>query len=302
MNKQITYENNEQIRHDFFKKFSNINNSKLINKYVSSKNVNHTKILEKIFKVININSNTKNVEKEIFSNFPIKIKYDLNQFIEIENNLYEIINCTDKFFKGIQFPVSLRTAHSVLPAGHLIKKKATDHVHVDIWGGEPKNIFNVILYLFGDFKTFCQYKVINSDDMIKIINTPIQDYIIINKPYINKKNLINNVSAGELFFFDSCVPHFTVRSKAKNRGRISLDFRFILSDPYEAYEKNNELFNIGNTKYWYLIKDDSIKNIHQRFDYELSKIDSIYGKNIAYKFRENEYLQFRKTGKLLWDY
>jgi hypothetical protein len=160
-------------------------------------------------------------------------------------------------------------------------------IHCDPWSGEPLDIFNALLYIGGDLETFCNFKNISTEYYEKLLRQ------FGNMKYINPNcnslthNVTQNIEPGNFVFFDSYLPHNTIRSGAANRGRISLDFRFRIYDPYIPLlilpEDSPPPYRY--IKYWYLPRVH-IDNFSDRITHELDMIKEKFGYGKIYKFRE----------------
>ena len=86
---------------------------------------------------------------------------------------------------------------------------------------------------------------------------------------------------------DAFQLHRTTRSGLKNSGRISLDTRFTLSDPYNEYHAFQSYEEIKKTfllKYWY-ISERKFDNFENKINFELKKIENKFGRGKEYEFR-----------------
>ena len=96
---------------------------------------------------------------------------------------------------------------------------------------------------------------------------------------------------GDFIMFDSCLPHYTERSNQIGRGRVSLDWRFKFTDPYENYENKINEIDMRNDKYWYMC-DENVINMDDKYENELMKIKQNHGIGVAYYYREKQYYKY----------
>ena len=251
-------------------------------------------IKELVFSQLGFNYiKSKITEKEIFEKYPVELSYNFDSMLKIEKLITSSLFL--KKFEAIEFPINIRTAHSVVSQSYLSGKYPTDNIHIDTFGKEPIDIFNCIIYLFGDFDTLCRFKNVSDKQYQELISSPyFKNQILINNLIEASDLVLGDVKEGDFIMFDSYLPHYTIRSKKINRGRISLDWRFKYNDPYlESDDDMDNKSQIRLQKYWYLCKE-KMNNMSERFEYELSKIESIHGHSTAFKKRESEYFKYKE--------
>lgn len=240
-------------------------------------------------------------ESVVFQKFPYKVNYSYDQMILLEREVMKFFpNLSHSIINSIEFPINIRAAHSCIDNEYLKGKYPTDNFHVDAIGGEPIDTLNALLYLGGDLGTYCQFYDVGEIEYGDLRNAPLEQL----KDVLHKlecKNLQLNFKhkAGDLLLFDSYLPHKTVRSRSKGRGRFSIDFRFKTNDPYSNYDsllQHAKEFEFRYRKYWYLL-DDSVRNMADRYEFELEKISSIHGRGAAYRVRAEEFQHFSKLTK-----
>ena len=236
------------------------------------------------------------IEADVFSRFPSNFNQNMNVMIEIERLFLKSNPYFLNYFTAVEYPINVRIAHSVIPLEYLLGRYPTDKLHLDRWGMEPEDIFNVLMYLKGDAYTKCEFRKVDIRDIDYFGKVDIFDEASMSdlRAKCEKLPIIKDEpELGDLYIFDSGVPHATVRSNSIGRGRLSIDFRFKFEDPYAEYEKylvDGNPNNVRLSKYWYPISEE-VSTLGERYESELYKIKSKYGKNLAYQNRQREFMQ-----------
>ena len=147
-----------------------------------------------------------------------------------------------------------------------------------------------MIYLGGDLKTRCDFK----NQSIEITNHilfntvgKIEKYLDLPPDLNALEGLKFDLKPGDCFISDALQLHSTTRSGLKNSGRISLDMRFTLSDPYDEYNAFRTYEDIKSTwllKYWY-ISERKFVNFDDKVSFELEKIENKFGRGKEYDFR-----------------
>jgi len=198
--------------------------------------------------------------------------------IKVEKLILEILK--DLKFKNIhslQYPVNIRiVSNKKFPNSY--SDYDTRHVHCDAWSGAPKDSYNGFIYLFtsSNSSSLNIYKNLPyshkyRDFLGKYLDAKIQ------KKFLKKINFESR--EGNMAVWETYTPHKThVKKSDKNYFRISVDFRFKKSSPYnfkKDYQKDQFYKSKMNNDgvYWSVQKNNkSFYSMKQKILYELKKI------------------------------
>jgi hypothetical protein len=214
----------------------------------------------------------------------LKIQRDWNLMTKLESSVLTLLRAHGFLpeILGIEFPINVRVAHGAPPAGYAETNYATDHLHSDLWAGEPSDIVHGLIYIDGDLlSTFMDLR-----DCPEALVSAIENYT---GTYKEGFEIIRSCPAvsytpqsGQLILFDGVCAHQTIR-KGGN-ARISVDFRLRRSDPYFFLDERWNRERAPWSKYWYLPQVDS-ESFVDRCANELRMIAKT-GNNDAYHARK----------------
>ncbi|MDZ4677711.1 MAG: hypothetical protein SGI74_09400 [Oligoflexia bacterium] len=199
----------------------------------------------------------------------LAIKKNWDLFVKLEKSVIDELDRLGltSLIKGIEFPINVRVAHGRAPEEYKETDYATDHLHSDLWAGEPDDIINCLMYIDGDLKSTYM-------ELYNPLESKVAAIASFNGPYrafdakmegIEKVNYV--AQEGQFILFDGVCPHQTIR---KGGGaRISIDFRIRRVDPYKNTEDKPYRSGMWG-KYWYL--DSKSETFQQRCENELIKL------------------------------
>ena len=231
-----------------------------------------------IFKNKNLPKKYSEINNELKKIKILDLRKKNKLMIKVEKLILEILK--DLKFKNIyslQYPVNIRIlSNNNFPV--LFSDYDTRHIHCDAWSGAPKDSYNGFIYLFASNRSpsLNLYRSLPKKHRLrnflgKYLDAKIQKQFL--------KKITFDSKDGNMAVWETFTPHKThVKKSYKNHYRISVDFRFKKSSPYNL-TKNYKEEKFYKSKmnhdgvYWLVQRDyqffDSMK---QKILYELKKI------------------------------
>ncbi len=249
--------------------------------YNLEKNSNFIKlrkiILSEILKKKNLPKKYKDINNEL-KKIKSKDYRNKNQLmVKVEKLILKILK--DLKFENIcslQYPANIRVvSNKNFP--NSLSEYDTRHVHCDAWSGAPKDSYNVFIYIFTSNKSpgLEIYKNLpNSHKYRNFLGNYLD--VKIQKKFLKEVNFKS--SEGNMAIWETYTPHKTyVKKFNEDYFRISVDFRFKKSSPYDSIK--NKKFRLDRSKmnhdlvYWSVQKKDKyFSSMKQKILFELHKI------------------------------
>ena len=165
-----------------------------------------------------------------------------------------------------------------MPLQHSLSNYDTRHVHCDAWSGAPEDSYNGFIYLLASNNSPCLeiYKNLpNSNKHRNFVGKYLDAKI--QKKFLKKVNF--ETKDGNMAVWETFTPHKTnVKKLSNNYFRISVDFRFKKSSPYN-FKKNYLEDQFHRSKmnndgvYWSIQKNYKyFTSMREKILYELKKI------------------------------
>lgn len=210
----------------------------------------------------------------------IKLKDYRNKnqlMIKVEKLILEILK--DLKFENIhslQYPANIRiVSNKSFP--NSLSDYDTRHVHCDAWSGAPKDSYNAFIYIFVSNKSpgLKIYKNLPNSDKYRNFLGKYLDSKIQKK---SLKKVSFKPKEGNMAIWETYTPHRTYIKKFSNDYfRISLDFRFKKSSPYNSIK--NKKYRLDRSKtnhdlvYWSIQKNNRyFSSMKQKILFELNRI------------------------------
>lgn len=198
--------------------------------------------------------------------------------IKVEKLILEILkNLKFKNIHSLQYPVNIRILSNKNFSDSL-SNYDTRHVHCDAWSGAPKDSYNGFIYLFVSKNSpFLEiYENLPKSNKYRNFLGKYLD-VKIKKKFLKKKKF--ETRDGNMAIWETYTPHKTsVRKLSNNYFRISVDFRFKKSSPYNFknnYNKDQFYRSKMNNDgvYWSIQKNyKHFSSMKEKILYELKKI------------------------------
>ncbi len=152
--------------------------------------------------------------------------------IPLERRVSQMLHLMDfhQSSPGLEYPINVRVVHGKLSDDYDKKSYPTTTVHSDIWAGEPADTLQMIIPLMGNVQSnICQWYETDTE-CFELYLSNLSNYPSTLAGLGEVRAIPHTFEVGTLYFFDSALPHQTIR---KEGGvRLSLDFRLRRLFPY----------------------------------------------------------------------
>ncbi len=152
--------------------------------------------------------------------------------IPLERRVSQMLHLMDfhQSSPGLEYPINVRVVHGKLSDDYDKKSYPTTTVHSDIWAGEPADTLQMIIPLMGNVQSnICQWYE-TDPECFELYLSNLSNYPSTLAGLGEVRAIPHTFEVVTLYFFDSALPHQTIR---KEGGvRLSLDFRLRRLFPY----------------------------------------------------------------------
>jgi len=257
-------------------------------------------IFKEIFRENIVSLSFEKINKKLQKIGPRDIRKNNRLMIKVEGLILGILkDLKISSIKSLQYPINVRIlSNKSFPK--LLTDYDTRYIHCDAWSGAPKNSFNAFIYLFTSENSPKLNIYKNLPKSHKYRNfVGKYNKIQVEKKYLKKMKF--KAKVGNMAIWETYTPHKTqVKKSSKNFFRISIDFRFKKTSPYN-FIKNYSLDQFHKSKmnndgvYWLVDQNyksfDSMKN---KILYEFKKIKkNKFFYNLRKKYINKFYKNFR---------
>lgn len=188
----------------------------------------------------------------------MEVAAEFNKFHRSVSSWFQSLGLDETVYQ-VFCPTTLRIMHGAALPDMEKRPYATNKMHADLWAGDPADGVNIIITLFGDFERTSVEFFQPPQDFEEKFMRHLDSY---DEGYEYTKNCPQykfSPSPGTVTFFDSIVPHKTVRKGGEARGTIQFNIRRKTSAESLAHIESvcdqGKLVNFIPLEDWYAIGD-----------------------------------------------